>query len=567
MDKTQLIEQLQTAVAHKDFVQLESLLEQASTEHTEAAFTHYFKGEYHLLLNDPDTAVAFLEKALDLEKNYDYQLTLAYAKLQANRDEEAKVIFDELLAENPNNAALQFAVAMYHSGQMADEEALTHLDKALEIDPNLSDAWEMRAFIYKMKGQVDLALADYNQLIEADPNNPSLRFQRIELLKRQKDQNAIVADYEALIQQDPDDVEYRVGLGEYYMSIAEFKEAEYCFADALDIEKSMGVLSAHPHKKRGLALLRQGSYYKAMDDFKAAMKLEEEDAEGYVLMADALKALKKNNEAINYLNIGLDMAFDMRWTLYEKLGAIYLEEERWLEAENAFEGMTRDLAGMAEGHYQLGLLYVRQGDLESAFEAFKEADDNLHPRAEEMMHLHCASFMAADKRAAELELMADFEEDFAKNAASPTLQKAFGKLWKLDAAATQKQNAIMAELPKEMKDTLLEAFQTMLINITAQGLLIFNYKQEDTRALYRIEEEKSNEVKVLTQPFTGSAETLTFKMRTNHFVLCGIGDEEASLDLYFKAGSADSLAANVRADYQAKQADGKMEFLGNAVQL
>lgn len=568
MDKTQLIEKLQAAVADKDFVQLEALLEQASTEHTEAAFTHYFKGEYHLLMNDPSTAIAFFEKATELEGNYDYQLSLAYAKLQVNRDEEAKLIFDQLLVENPKNADLQFAVAMYHSGQMDDETALKYLDEALKLNPQLYDAREMRAFLYKMDRKTEEALADYNQLVEADPTNPSFRFQRIEILKEKRDTAAVVADYQALINQDPDDVEYRVGLGDYYMRIGDFKEAEYCYADVLDIEKSVGILSAHPYKKRGNALLRQTSYYKAIDDFKEAMKLEDEDAEGYLFMADALNALDKNDQAINYLNIGLDMAFDQRWSLYEKLGALYLAEEKWLEAENAFEGMTKDLAGKAEGHYQLGLLYVRQGDLESAFEAFKEADDNLHERAEEMMKLHCAKFMAADKRAAELELMAEYEDEFEKNAASPTLKQAFAKLWKLDEKTTQDKNAILAELPDEMKTVLLEVFKSMLVNISPQGLLIFNYQKEDTRALYSIEKEGSNEVEVQTQPFeSGAAESLTFKVSGSHFVLCGIGEGDASLDLYFKATSADSLAPNIKKDYQSKQADGKMEFLGKAVQL
>jgi tetratricopeptide (TPR) repeat protein len=568
MDKTQLIEKLQAAVANKDFVQLEALLEQASTEHTEAAFTHYFKGEYQLLMNDPDTAIAFFEKAVELDQNYDYQLSLAYAKLQANRDEEAKVIFDQLLSENPKNAELQFAVAMYHSGQMDDEAALKHLDEALKLNADLDDAREMRAFIYKMSAQTDKALADYNALIEADPANPSLRFQRIELLKTKKDKEGVIADYNALITADPDDVEYRVGLGEYYVSIGEFKEGEYCFSDVLDIEKSVGILSSYPYKKRGMALLRQGSYYKAMDDFKEAMKLEEEDAEGYLLMAEALDALNEIPKAINYLNIGLDLAFDQRWSLYEKLGALYLKQEKWLEAEKAFEGMTRDLAGKAEGYYQLGLLYVRQGDLESAYEALQEADDNLHERAEEMLHLHCAQFMAANKRAAELELMAEYEDEFENNAASPTLKQAFGKLWKLDEKATQDKNAILAELPAEMKTVLLEAFQTMMVNISPQGLLIFNYKKEDTRALYSIESEAANQVEVQTQPFeSGAAETLSFKVSGDHFVLCGIGEGDASLDLYFKATTAASLPANIKADYQAKQADGKMEFLGEAVQL
>src|SRR5690606_15798853 len=97
--------------------------------------------------------------------------------------------------------------------------------------------------------------------------------------------------------------------------------------------------------------------------------------------------------AINFLGIGLDLVFDARWRLYLKLGEIHLQQQNWLEAEKAFDGMTRETLGKAEGYFQLGLLYVRQGDLESAFDAFKEADANLHDRAEEMIERHCKKFL------------------------------------------------------------------------------------------------------------------------------------------------------------------------------
>lgn len=567
MDKAQLLEQLKEALHSQQLVQLKTLAQQALTDFPNEAFSQYYKGESLLAAAEMDAAIPFLKKATELDDNFDYHLAYAFALLETGEDEAAKAIFDKLMSENPNNAELQYLVAMYCNSAMEEEKALEHLHKALAIDGNHTDALEMRAYLLSSLGDHSAALKDADQLLLVNPNNVAWRNTRIEIQKVLKNREGVETDFKYLIGNAPKDVEYRWSLGDYYMSIGEYKEAEYAYSDAIDLEKRYGVPTGYSFKKRGTSLLRQQSYYKAIDDFKVAMKMDEEDGDSYLHLAEAHQELDKPELAINFLEIGLDLVFDARWRLSQKLGEIYLAQQAWLEAEKAFRDMTRETQGKGEGFFQLGLLYARQGDLEAAFEAFKEADANLHERAEEMIERHCKKFLQADARAQELELIAEYEDEFPTNAASPTLQKAFGKLWKLDDKATAQKNTILAKLPPEMKDPLLKVFQGMLVYITERGLFIFNAGQDATRALYSIESENGNKVSVETLPFGRTPQSMSFQVTDSHFVLCGIGSDKAALDLYFASAAVDKLPDSMRKQLKAQQAAGDMEFLGEALTL
>ena len=562
MDKEQLLKQLKEALHSQQLVQLKTLAQQAIKDFPNEAVSHYYRGESLLVAAEIDTAIPFLKKATELEDNFDYNLAYAFALLETGKDEPAKAIFDKLLTQNPNNADLQYLVAMYHNSALAEDKALEHLTKALSIDNNHIDALEMRAYLQSSLGEAAAALKDVDQLLTVNPDNPIWRNMRINLNKKLKNRAGVEADFQHLIAAAPQDIEYRWSLGDYYMGIGEYKEAEYAFSDAIDHEKKYAVATGYSYKKRGNSLLRQQSFYKAIDDFKVAMKLDEEDVDTYLHLAEAYLELEKPDMAINFLEIGLDMDFDARWRLYLKLGEIHLQQEAWLDAEKAFDGMTRETLGKAEGFFQLGLLYIRQGDLEAAFNALKEADDNLHERAEEMMERHCKKFMQADARADELELIAEYEDEFPNNAASATLQKAFGKIWKLDEKTTTTKNAILGQLPAPMKETLLKAFQGMLVTLSKQGLYIFNAGQEATRALYSIESEAANKVEVLTHPFGRTPQAMTLEVNDTHFVLCGIGGGKAALDLYFSAATEDSLPAALQKEWKDKKSAGDLNFLG-----
>ncbi len=564
MDQQSLHEQLRQALEEQQLSQLNALAEQAVTAFPQEAFGYYYKGEALLLEGRTDEAIPHIKKALTINDSLDYSLTLTLALLQNNDEEEARNNIEQLLEKYPENAELHVLAAAYFQGQTeAEEQLFSHLDRALSLNPEHLQALEMRAYALEAAGEMEKALDDIDSLIKLDTQSPAWRDIRISLLKKLGRQEEVEAEFRQLIAQNPEDIELRLSFGDYYMEIAEYKEAEYTYSDALDLEKREGGHSAYSLKKRGLALLRQNAYAKATEDFKKLIKIDDEDADGYLYLADIYLALTKKEMALNYLEIGLDMVADGRWRLQQKLGELYLEQEQWLQAEEAFTQMTRNVQGQAEGFFQLGLLYLRQGDMEAAYFALKEADENLHEKAEELMLLHCKKYMKADARLAEKDLMEEYEDEFPLNAQSPALQKAFGKIWKLDEKATAQKNEILGQLPPEMKNILLKAFQGMLVYLSPKGLLIFNAGKEDTRALYSIDTETGNKVTVEMLPL-GRAVTQNLDIVTsdNQLALCGIGGSEAAIDLYFSPSSLAALPEAMRNEWKLKEEKGIMEFLG-----
>jgi tetratricopeptide (TPR) repeat protein len=101
-------------------------------------------------------------------------------------------------------------------------------------------------------------------------------------------------------------------------------------------------------------------------------------ATDYLGIAEAYEALNKIESAVFYLNLGIDLVDKDRWKLLEKLGQFYLRDMKFEEAEHVFRKMTFEEQGKAEGFYQLGLLYLKQGDKESAFDVLKESEAHFH---------------------------------------------------------------------------------------------------------------------------------------------------------------------------------------------
>jgi Tfp pilus assembly protein PilF len=71
--------------------------------------------------------------------------SLADALAAASRCDEAADVYEELVTQQPNNAALlnNYGVTLYKQGKKG--QAITQFRKALEIDPNLKDAKESLA--------------------------------------------------------------------------------------------------------------------------------------------------------------------------------------------------------------------------------------------------------------------------------------------------------------------------------------------------------------------------------------------------------------------------------------
>jgi tetratricopeptide (TPR) repeat protein len=194
--------------------------------------------------------------------------------------------------------------------------ALADLSKAIELSPNEPEYYFERANAYWANGQADLALADFDHVILLKNDFLPVYLLRAELHLREKDKAAAMTDLNSLDRLAPPQADLRFSLAELYRREEQFLPAiaQYdlwirnhpddsrmvnalggrCLAKALQNQDLDGGLrdcntairladrknpaNAHLYSNRGMILLRQGDYRRALADFEADLKIEPKSA-------------------------------------------------------------------------------------------------------------------------------------------------------------------------------------------------------------------------------------------------------------------------------------------------
>jgi tetratricopeptide (TPR) repeat protein len=194
--------------------------------------------------------------------------------------------------------------------------ALTNFSRAIELSPDEPEYYFERANAYWANGQADLALADFDHVILLKNNFLPVFLPRAELHLWKKDKAAAMTDLDSLDRLAPPQADLRFSLAELYgreeqisLAIAQYDLwiknhpddskmvsalGGRCLARALQNQDLDGGLSdcntairladkknpanAQLYSNRGMILLRQGDYRRALADFDADLKIEPKSA-------------------------------------------------------------------------------------------------------------------------------------------------------------------------------------------------------------------------------------------------------------------------------------------------
>jgi tetratricopeptide (TPR) repeat protein len=194
--------------------------------------------------------------------------------------------------------------------------ALAELSKAIELSPDEPEYYFERANAYWANGQADLALADFDHVILLKDDFLAAYLPRAELHLWKKDKAAATSDLDSLDRLAPPLADLRFSLAELYgregqpsLAIAQYDLwiknhpddskmvsalGGRCLAKALQNQDLDGGLrdcntairladkknpaNAQLYSNRGMILLRQGDYRKALADFDADLKIQPKSA-------------------------------------------------------------------------------------------------------------------------------------------------------------------------------------------------------------------------------------------------------------------------------------------------
>ena len=176
-----------------------------------------------------------------------------------------------------------------------------------------------------------------------------------------------IADLEYVLQRNPQNVPARVTLGRIYMDQRNYTEAGRQFSSALQYSKVDSI-----HLDLALALVAQGHYQEAADQYKQALSLNPRQLRGYVNWAELELRQKNVANAADILQRAENAdVHAVELTLLRGRLAAY--RGKMDDAINFFqEALKEDPEDPAAALYFLGSAYLQTGKIDDAIRAFKD---------------------------------------------------------------------------------------------------------------------------------------------------------------------------------------------------
>jgi tetratricopeptide (TPR) repeat protein len=155
--------------------------------------------------------------------------------IDTNQFEAALTPLQKFLAEKPDIAWAHFQLAYAYTALKRPDEARTEYERATTLDPKLSEAFLNLGLLLSEKDPA-AAVPPLRRAVDLLPAQSRPRFLLGHALERSGDIPAAVESYEAALRLDPRDVETVIHLGNLYVGLKSYSDAETKFRAALELE-------------------------------------------------------------------------------------------------------------------------------------------------------------------------------------------------------------------------------------------------------------------------------------------------------------------------------------------
>jgi tetratricopeptide (TPR) repeat protein len=556
MEKSQLIADLQQAAAKSQHAVVEMLAINAIENYPNEAFGYYYQAVCRVQRGNYLEAAESLQEVEKYDNGHIGAVLLGadIAREQGEIEQWAEKV-NRALALDPLNAEVQLQAARYDVYQFENESALSYINNAI-LKLNNEAAYKVRAEIYQNTAQYELALLDLTSCQRFSPNNPLIIRQKIAINKLLADQAAVESEYRLLIALDDNNLDYKADFAYFLTEAGLYKDAEFYW----DILVAYRPNEADYSLKRAAVRYKLEKYTDALEDCSTALMLSPKNADTYILLAKIRLAMYDIQEAIEELDNGINAEADDLAKLHNYKGEILMNKSDYIRAAEEFVIAAQSDTYEATACFNLGKCYMEQGELEKAYEAWQKAEAAFHPDADEMIQTYCSAQVAAQAQSTEAGLLFMYETEAENNRNSRFIKMLTGKVWKFSEEITVKSNPLFKEIPQEMSELLLDAFNKMVLFINPNGLFIMNPEQNDLRTVYRIDKEEANEIWLMCQPLTGSKERL-FKLKYENKAVSLDGfAEDMEFGLYFRPAE-NGLSAKEKQAYQQRVENAEIAFM------
>ena len=159
----------------------------------------------------------------------------AQKDIDSNQFEAALTPLQKFIAEKPDIAWAHFQLAYAFTALKRPDEARAEYERATTLDPKMSEAFLNLGILLSEKDPT-AAVAPLRRAVELLPAQSRPRFLLGLAQERSGDIPAATESYEAALHLDPRDVETVIHLGNLYVGLKRYADAESKFRAALELE-------------------------------------------------------------------------------------------------------------------------------------------------------------------------------------------------------------------------------------------------------------------------------------------------------------------------------------------
>ena len=286
--------------------------------------------------------------------------------IDTNQFEAALVPLQKFLTEKPDIAWAHFQLAYVYTALKRPDEARPEYERATTLDPKMSEAFLNLGMLLSEKDPA-AAVAPLRRAVDLLPAQSRPRFLLGHAQERSGDIPGAVESYEAALHLDPSDVETEIHLGNLYVGLKRYSDAETKFRAALEAQPKspqalLGLAQALDAQKKPEAAAAYRDYLAVAPDTPGA-----ESRAVHLLIEQ-----KQYDAALSEL----DRADSGKPPTLDSLRSradIQIAQKKWDDSIVTLRKAVTLAPNDAELHGGLGRVYMQKRDFTSAEKEIKAA--------------------------------------------------------------------------------------------------------------------------------------------------------------------------------------------------
>ena len=310
----------------------------------------------------PDAAIAFLDRALAIDRNNAaVHCNRGVALQDLKRFEEAVASYDRALAIRPDLHEVLNNRGVLLRKLKRSPEALASYDRALTIFPAYADAHNNRGNVLRDLGRPDAALAAYARALEIRPDYAEALRNRAGLLQELGNFDDALTEFDALLDLMPDDAAAHRARG---MVLQMLHRSEDAIAS---LSRAIALIPDYPEALNNLGNVFSeiGRPDEAVSKYRRALSLRPRFIEAHINLARVFFGKRHFEDAVDQYRRALEIEPHNAW-LHVQIGEALLEAGRQGEALAAAEAAARSQGQTPFPHFALGVLFARCGEPDMA---------------------------------------------------------------------------------------------------------------------------------------------------------------------------------------------------------